>query len=346
MKIKGNMTLWGSFVISVFLIMSFSAFTTTGIFVMMARRGWIVMGRRNPFIPLTSFLFTAVVVGTVVSILVGHKITQPIKRLSEALKEIARGNFSVRMSIDKWLPEGREMMRNFNVMAQELSSIETLRNDFVVNVSHEFKTPIAAIEGYATLLQNGSLTDADREEYTRLIIESTHKLSMLTSNILRLSKLENQEIIPSKAYFALDEQLRQALLLLEGQWTKKAIELDIELMPVKFYGSEELLQQVWLNMLDNAIKYTPCYGTVSVRLIERAGQVAVTVSDTGIGISPMIQPHIFEKFYQGDHTRATEGNGLGLALVKRIVTLCGGDISVKSDIGEGACFTVMLPNRE
>lgn len=127
---------------------------------------------------------------------------------------------------------------------------------------------------------------------------------------------------------------------------KKAIEMDIELMPVMFYGSDELLQQVWINILDNAIKYTPCYGTVSVRLIERAGQVAVTVSDTGIGISPEMQTHIFGKFYQGDHTRATEGNGLGLALVKRIVTLCGGDISVKSDIGEGACFTVMLPNRE
>lgn len=346
MKIKGNITLWGSFVISVFLIMSFSAFTTTGIFVMMARRGWIVMGRRNPFIPLISFLFTAVVVGTVVSILVGHKITRPIKQLSEALKEIARGNFSVRMSMDKWLPEGREMMRNFNVMAQELSSIETLRNDFVVNVSHEFKTPIAAIEGYATLLQNANLTDSDREEYTRLIIESTQKLSMLTSNILRLSKLENQEIIPSKTIFSLDEQLRQSLLLLEGQWTKKAIELDIELMPVKFYGSEELLQQVWLNILDNAIKYTPRYGTVSVRLFERAGQVTVTVSDTGIGISPEMQTHIFEKFYQGDHTRAAEGNGLGLALVKRIVTLCGGNISVKSDTGEGACFTIKLPNQE
>ncbi|WMJ84620.1 HAMP domain-containing sensor histidine kinase [Oscillospiraceae bacterium LTW-04] len=346
MKIKANITLWGSFVISVFLIMSFSAFVTTGAFVMMNKRGWITMARPNPFVPLISFLFTAVMVGTMVSVLVGHKITQPIKRLSEALKEIARGNFNVRMSTAKWLPEGREMMRNFNVMAQELSSIETLRNDFVVNVSHEFKTPIAAIEGYATLLQNVSLTDADREEYSRLIIESTQKLSMLTSNILRLSKLENQEIVPSKLHFSLDEQLRQALLLLEGQWAKKAIELDIELMPVVFYGSEELLQQVWLNILGNAIKFTPHYGTVSVRLFERAEQVTVTVSDTGIGISPEIHPHIFEKFYQGDHTRAVEGNGLGLALAKRIVTLCGGDILVRSDIGEGACFTVTLPNHK
>ena len=169
---------------------------------------------------------------------------------------------------------------------------------------------------------------------------------MLTSNILRLSKLENQEIIPSKTRFSLDEQLRQALLLLEGQWSKKNIELDIELMPALFYGNEELLLQVWLNLLGNAIKFTPHYGVVSVRLIERTGQVTVAVSDTGIGIAPEAQPHIFEKFYQGDHTRAAEGNGLGLALVKRIVTLCHGAVSVESDTGEGACFTVTLPNRE
>lgn len=346
MKAKQNITLWGGFVISVFLIMSFSAFVATGIFIMLDRRGWISMSRHNPFMPLVTFLFTAVVVGTAVSVLVGHKITLPIKRLSAALKEIARGNFDVRSAEDNGLPEMREMQRNFNVMAQELSGIETLRNDFVVNVSHEFKTPIAAIEGYAALLQNGNLTDADREEYTGLIIQSTQKLSMLTSNILRLSKLENQEIIPGKTRFSLDEQLRQALLLLEGQWSKKNIELDIELMPVLFYGNEELLLQVWLNLLGNAIKFTPHYGTVSVRLIGRTGQVTVTVSDTGVGIASEVQPHIFEKFYQGDHTRAAEGNGLGLALVKRIVTLCHGAVSVESDTGEGARFTVTLPNRE
>lgn len=317
MKAKQNITLWGSFVISVFLIMSFSAFITTGIFIMLDRHGWIAMSRRSPFVPLVNFLFTAVVVGTVVSALVGHKVTQPINRLSAALKEIARGNFDVRSPEDKGLPEVRDMQRNFNVMAQELSGIETLRNDFVVNVSHEFKTPIAAIEGYAALLQNGDLTGADREEYTRLIIQSTQKLSMLTSNILRLSKLENQEIVPGKTRFSLDEQLRQALLLLEGQWSNKGIELDIELMPVQFYGSEELLLQVWLNLLGNAIKFTPHYGTVSARLIERGGQVTVAISDTGVGIPPEAQPYIFEKFYQGDRTRAAEGNGLGLALVWR-----------------------------
>ncbi len=346
MKAKQNITLWGGFVISVFLIMSFSAFVTTGIFIMLDRYGWISMSRRNPFMPLVSFLFTAVVVGTVVSVLVGHKVTQPINRLSAALKEIARGNFDVRSEEGNGLPEVREMQRNFNVMAQELSGIETLRNDFVVNVSHEFKTPIAAIEGYAALLQNGSLTDADREEYTGLIIQSTQKLSMLTSNILRLSKLENQEIIPGKTRFLLDEQLRQALLLLEGQWSPKDIQLDIELMPVLFYGNEELLLQVWLNLLGNAIKFTPRCGTVSVQLIERPGQVTVTVSDTGVGIAPEAQPHIFEKFYQGDHTRASEGNGLGLALVKRIVTLCRGAVWVESDTGKGARFTVTLPNCE
>lgn len=346
MKTKVNITLWSGFVISVFLIMSFSAFATTGIFMMMQKHGWLSLSKHSPFVPLINFLFTAVLVGTVVSALAGRKITQPVNDLSEAVKEIARGNFSVRIKTDKGLPEVQEMLSSFNLMAQELNGIETLRNDFVINVSHEFKTPLTAIEGYATLLQNSNLTDADRQEYTNLIIQSTQKLSLLTTNILKLSKLENQEIIPSKTHFSLDEQLRQALLMLETQWSKKAIELDIALMPVSFYGNAELLLQVWLNLLENAIKFTPCHGSISVRLLERDKQVKVTVSDTGIGIPTETQKHIFEKFYQGDRTRSADGNGLGLALVNRIVALCNGQISVESDVGEGACFTVLLPNRE
>lgn len=344
MKTKFNVTLWGGFVITVFLIMSFSAFTTTGILVMADRHGLISFGKYNPSVPIISFLFTSVLVGTVVSTLVGHKLMKPMMELVEAVKEIARGNFDVRMKESKGLREVREMLHSFNIMAQELSGIETLRNDFVVNVSHEFKTPIASIEGYATLLQSGSLTEEDRNEYTKLIIQSAQKLSTLTSNILRLSKLETQGIIPSKTRFFLDEQLRQALLMIETQWSRKNIELDIELMPVCFYGSEELLLQVWLNLLSNAIKFTPQNGTVLVHLVEKDGNVIVTVSDTGIGIAPEAQKHIFEKFYQGDRTRAEEGNGLGLALVKRIVTLCNGTVSVKSDLGEGSCFNVTLPN--
>lgn len=196
------------------------------------------------------------------------KILLPINRLREATKEVAKGNFNVQLYENIKIEEFREMAKDFNKMVQELQGIETLRTDFVTNVSHEFKTPITAIEGYAALLQNSDLPAEEREEYAGKIISSTRQLSMLTNNILKLSKLENQEIIIEKTEFSLDEQIRQALLLLEPQWSGKQLDLEIQLAETGFYGSEELLMQVWINILGNAVKFSREYGNLSVTLTE------------------------------------------------------------------------------
>lgn len=345
MKIKGSATLWGSFVASIFFTMMVSSFVITGLLMMAEKNGLINFRLHKPLFPIVSFLLTGIVVGTMISMFVGHRIMKPLINLSDAIKEVSHGNFDIRLNEKIGLEQVRETAHSFNIMTHELSGIETLRNDFISNVSHEFKTPLASIEGYATLLQSSGLSEADKLEYTRLIIESTKKLSTLTSNILSLSKLENQEILPDSEQFFLDEQLRRVLLSLEPQWSAKEIDLDIELEPTLFIGSEELLEPVWFNLLGNAIKFTPAGGTVGIDIKSSQSKVFVTVSDTGIGISPHAQQHIFEKFYQADKMRASDGNGLGLALVGRIISLCKGGIDVKSQEGKGTSFTVWLPDK-
>lgn len=343
MKHKGSAGLWGSFVALIFLSLAASSFVMTGLLINAQRRGLIFFPKHNPFFPLASFLLSGVIVGTVIFILAGRFIIKPMLNLSDAIKEIARGNFNVEINENDGLEQVRTVAHDLKIMAQELKGIETLRSDFIADVSHEFKTPLASIEGYATLLQNGSLNEHDRSEYTGLIIDSTRQLSTLTSNILSLSKLENQQIVPETGSFLLDEQLRQALLMLEPQWTAKNIELDIELEETSFFGSEELLMIVWFNLLGNAIKFTPDGGTVGVRLHKKESGVEVVIFDNGIGIPQQAQKHVFEKFYQADKARGNSGNGLGLALVDRIVTLCRGEIKLKSEVGKGTEFTVSLP---
>lgn len=340
---SSSFSLWGLFAIAFFLLTVLSASLMSFIIISLHRVGILSFERPGPIWPLFPFFIASVAGGALISFFIGKMLLTPITYLVDAIQKVARGDFSVRLSQRSPLLEVSEMYGNFNRMVHELGGIETLRNDFVVNVSHEFKTPLTSIEGYATLLQNDSLSDEDRREYTRLIIESTKKLSNLTSNILQLSKLETQELAPKRQSFLLDEQIRQALLLLEPQWSKKRLELDIEMPTVRFYGSEELLFQVWLNLLSNAVKFTSEGGRIAVVMEQNGGRVSVTVSDTGCGISEDTQKHIFEKFYQGDSARAVEGNGLGLALVHKIVTLCGGSISVKSELNNGADFTVSLP---
>lgn len=228
-------------------------------------------------------------------------------------------------------------------MTKELGSIETLRTDFVVAVSHEFKTPLTAIEGYTALLQNGNLSAAQHDECVDKITANVHRLSTLTGNILQLSKLENQGIVADKKSYSLDEQLRKSILLLEREWTAKNIEFDLDLLPVQFNGSESLLYQVWYNLIQNAVKFSPDGGMIHIKLQLTEDKVVVCVADNGCGIDEASQKHIFDKFYQGNKAHASEGNGLGLALVYKIVTLCGGTISVDSQPEQGAAFTVTLP---
>lgn len=273
----------------------------------------------------------------------GRLLLSPLAKISGAFSEVAKGNFSVRLDETSRIDEIYTTSHNFNVMVQELGTIETLRSDFIANVSHEFKTPLTAIEGYATLLQEPDITEDNRREYTERIIYNTSRLTTLTGNILLLSKIENQNIPTSVQEYSLDEQLRQTLLLLEKKWNDKNIELDIELDEVNIVSCESLLLHVWLNLFSNAIKYSPQNGSVSVTLTKDDKTAKVTVKDEGPGMDAATIAHIFEKFYQGDNSHRAEGNGLGLALVQRILDLCRGKISVVSEQGKGSEFIVSLP---
>ena len=296
----------------------------------------------NPHYPLMIFLLLSVLIGTGTSFIVSRMILRPILKISEKTKQVATGDFTVKLSERHNVRELSEFSQNFNVMVKELASIETLRSDFVVNVSHEFKTPIASIEGYATLLQDETLSAGERREYAKMIIDSSKQLSSLTGNILRLSKLENQESIAEKELFRLDEQIRQAILILEPQWTDKELFLDIILEKAEYWGNSQLMLQVWLNIIGNAVKFTPPKGEITVLLTKIGSTICVTVTDNGIGMPEDVQRHIFDKFYQGDSARAEGGNGLGLALAKRIVSLSEGEIEVQSKPGAGSTFKIFL----
>ena len=303
----------------------------------------------GPILLMVVYVLTVLVIGTLFSRIFIQTITKPVLEMSEAAKRMAHGDFDIELKEKTFASEVSEMADSFTTMAHELSQIEMLRSDFVSNVSHEMKTPLAAIEGYAELLQDPNLSEEDRATYAGKVLTNTRRLTNLTSNILLLSQLENTDKELERASFPLDEDLRQAVLMFEDRWGDGSRELDIELDEVEYLGNQELLDLVWQNLIDNALKFTDEGDTVSVRLrIEEAAerepdQVVVEVADTGIGMEPDECERIFEKFYQADRSHATEGNGLGLALARRIVELHGGTITAESAPGAGSTFTVVLP---
>lgn len=341
-KRSGN--LWVLLVQMVFLIMLAAAFLMMLMAVIIVHFGFLDFKRFNVLYPILLTVISSVVIGTGITAIAGRKIISPIIELSDAAKEVAKGNFKVKLKSERHKVRVLgEMAANFNKMVHELNGIDTLRNDFIANVSHEFKTPIAAIEGYAALMQDESLTVEERRDYSRMIIESTRQLSSLSSNILKLSKLETQEFVLERREYDLDEQIRHAILLLENQWSEKQLNLEITLQNVRFFGNEDLLMQVWLNLLGNAVKFTDYGGEIVIDLSVSAEAVTLRIKDNGIGMDEKTLGRIFEKFYQGDKSRALEGNGLGLTLVKRIVEMCGGEIRVESQAGVGSDFTVVFP---
>lgn len=297
----------------------------------------------NPVGFVLVILGISITVSSYIAYYINNRILRPIRTLSDASKEVATGDFSVRIHSVTDVEELNTTFDNFNNMVKELGSIETLRNDFVANVSHEFKTPLAAIEGYTMLLQDENLTLEEQNEYIAKITDNTRRLSSLTGDILLLSKLDNQTFVAEKKHYRLDEQIREAILTHEIVWTNKALDLDIDLQDTLYNGEENLMLQVWLNLIGNAVKFTPEGGSVSVRSSENEREITVTISDTGIGMDEDTAKHIFEKFYQGDPSHKGEGNGLGLALTKKIITRAGGTVSVKSSPGQGSCFTIKLP---
>lgn len=273
-------------------------------------------------------------------------VDRTARRIAEAAKKIVAGDFSARVPLPSRFGSGdsfREIVDCFNRMAQELSGVETLRTDFISNVSHEMKTPLAAMQNFGTLLKEPGLSEEKRLEYARGVTDSSRRLTDMMSNILKLNKLENQQIYPNIRLYNLGEQLCEALLQFESVWEQENIGLETDIAEdVMIRADEELLSLVWNNLLSNAFKFTPPGGTVSLSLTCDDRFAAVTVRDTGCGMSPETGAHIFEKFYQGDSSRATRGNGLGLALVKRVVDIVHGEISVESELGQGSAFTVRI----
>ena len=268
------------------------------------------------------------------------------KRITEAAQRVVNGDFSVRIApVSSFSTDDsfNEIIRCFNKMASELAGVETLRTDFVSNVSHEMKTPLSVMQNYATLLASPSLDDAKRREYAAGIMDACKRLSDMITNILRLNRLENQQIFPVAETFDLGEMLCECLLQYESVWEEAEIEIDTDIAENVIVNADaELLGIVWSNLFSNAFKFTPRGGRVSVSLSATQQYAVVKVQDTGCGISHEVGQHIFEKFYQGDTSHASRGNGLGLALVKRVVDILGGEISVESTVGKGSAFTVKV----
>lgn len=330
-------------VLFVFIILFISVVLAGAISATLLNMGVLPSLSANRFpATLVFLLLVSLLIGTVMALIGGDVILRPLRNLTDATKEIASGNYNVRVE-PRGVREISSLAKSFNDMAKELSGVEKLRDDFMSNISHEFKTPIVSIRGFARRLKKNTLTEEQREEYLDIIISETERLTRLSGNILLLSKLENMDLLRDENAFYLDEQLRRAVLLLEPQAVKKQLEIDIDLTPVRITANEEMLQHVWLNILDNAVKFSPQGGLLKVTLSEENGEAVASVSDSGSGMSGEERLRVFEKFFQGDASRSTEGNGLGLALVKRIVELSGGQISIESEIGKGTRFEVRLP---
>ena len=277
-------------------------------------------------------------------------VERPVRRIISAAEKIMNGEFSTRIELFPGVYDTdgfNTIIRYFNKMAEELSGTETLRTDFIANVSHELKTPLAVMQNYGTMLQQPNLPEEKRLEYAKAITDASRRLADLITNILKLNKLENQQIYPDKFMLNLGEQLCECLLNFENVWEQKNIEIDTDIEEEVYVESDaELLTLVWNNLFSNTMKFTEPGGSVSLRLKSEEEWAVVQVSDTGCGISPEVGKHIFEKFYQGDTSHSTQGNGLGLALVKRVVDIIGGDIAVSSEVGKGTTFTVKIRRKD
>ena len=299
--------------------------------------------------------FGNVILLTVVSATIDYfrrkqMVDKPVRQILAAAEKIMQGDFSVRMEpVKDFAGETgfNEIIQCFNRMTQELAGTETLRTDFIANVSHELKTPLAVMGNYATMLQRPGLSEEERLEYAKAISRASRRLAQLITNILKLNKLENQQIFPQNQEFDLGEQLCQCLLGFENAWEQKHLEIETDIaQDIRIRSDPELLSLVWNNLISNAVKFTPEGGIIAVSLKAEGKQLQVSVRDTGCGILPEVGAHIFEKFYQGDTSHATQGNGLGLALVKRVVDILNGEIIVQSVYGQGSVFTVKFRGLE
>ena len=295
-------------------------------------------------IGVLSMLVPIVVLVTLVNFLFTRFIYRYLDKISDAMQKVADGDYTVRLDAEKDQPF-RELYRNFNTMAEELGGVEMLKNDFINGYAHELRTPITSINGFAEMLLNddGTLSREEKRSYLEIIASESRRLADLAGNSLLMSRLDTQKIIPDKKSFSLDEQLRRCSILLSGQWTEKELDMTMDLDEAVYVGDYDLMQHLWINLLTNAVKYTPKGGSITVTLKNEEKFIAVSVADTGKGIPPEDRERIFDKYYQTDKSHSKRGLGLGLAICKRIVQLCNGSLTVESDVGVGSTFTVKLP---
>ncbi len=340
-RIIKSRKMWIIFTFLTFFVMSMSTFVTILCLLFAYQNGLI--NTRFGFSAFIPFSITSITVGTVLSMFVSRVFMSPVKIVSEATRKISKGDFSARIPETNIIEEVAVLGKNFNLMMNELEKLEGFRSDFGASVSHEFKTPLGKIKGYAELLRDGNLSSEEKENYIKQIIDGVDKLNALSEKMLSLARFENQEIILNKTKFDLDEQIRQAFLTFENKWDEKGIELFFEMEEVSFWGDSNLIYQIWANLFDNAIKFTPQNGRIEITLTKKKNKIYVTVFNSGEGIKEKDITHIFEKFYQVDRSRTDRGSGLGLPLVKRIVELCGGEIYVRSELGVGTEFKIVLP---
>ena len=295
-------------------------------------------------IGVLSMLVPIVVLVTLVNFLFTRFIYRYLDKISDAMQKVADGDYTVRLDTEKDQPF-RELYRNFNTMAEELGGVEMLKNDFINGYAHELRTPITSINGFAEMLLNddGTLSREEKRSYLEIIASESRRLADLAGNSLLMSRLDTQKIIPDKKPFSLDEQLRRCSILLSGQWTEKELDMTMDLDEAVYVGDYDIMQHLWINLLTNAVKYTPKGGSITVTLKNEEKFIAVSVADTGKGIPPEDRERIFDKYYQTDKSHSKRGLGLGLAICKRIVQLCNGSLTVESEVGVGSTFTVKLP---
>ena len=331
-----------------FMIMIFSNIAIIMIYGMIIHLGVINPQRFNPIITATVLLGTSIIISLFVTPVFSSNISRITKEIIKALNDVAKGDFSVQLD-EHYFSSTKinEVIINFNKMVRELNSIETLKTDFISNFSHEFKTPIVSMIGFAKLLKDPSTTKEEKDEYINIIINESNRLSNLANNVLLLSKLKSEDKGYAKeSTFPIDEQIRQSLLLFVKEWEEKNININIDVEEIKFTGNEELIRQVWINLINNAIKFTNVNGTIEILGKKVDNKYVVKIIDDGIGIEKEKIEHIYDKFYQADTSHSTLGNGLGLAIVLEIIKLYNGTIEVSSKVNKGTTFIVTLPLKE
>jgi len=335
------------FALIVFIVLAVALSLASLLVYFLVKLGVIVSVDEQVDFGIILLLMSAIslVIGFGITVLLGKIPLRPINKLVNGMNSLAKGDFKTRLEYRGPIenhPTFNEITVSFNKLAEQLENTEMLRSDFINNFSHEFKTPIVSIAGFAQILESTELTEQERAQYIGAIREESRRLASMATNVLELTKVENQAILTDVSRFNVSEQLRSAFVLLEGKWSKKAVELDFEFDEHYIVGNEEFLKQVWINLLDNAIKFVDEGGVISAKITPSASNLRFDISNTGATIPKEKQKYIFNKFYQADESHSTKGNGIGLAIVKRIVELHNGSVSVKSEDGI-TTFSVFLP---